>query len=261
MKTKIIKSTPRKIRRQNSFIIFIMTASAILITFAFVRYCRVKLVTVRNNAEVDTGAILERANIKTDKHLFSISLNKIETAVLGTSPYIKSVEVKRALPSEIVIEIEEYEADFCVEILNHYYLVSDTLLILEEIPESEAASHPSALLTLPEINMDEKKFGIGKKIVFVEKENDEFIAQTLKTVTQSFLADSMTSLSLHEEANIIAVVNDRYTLRLGNKKELAKKIAMCKESIDYLQENMPSVNGTLYAWSTKQVTYEITGAS
>ncbi len=247
--------------RRKFFIIFFMTVSAFLITFCFIRFCRVKSVTVQNNAEVSEAAILEKANIKINKHLFSVNIKKIKKAVSQTSPYIKSVHVKRNLPSGITIEIEEYKADFCVQILDRYYLISDILLILEEIPESEATVHPSAMLKLPEINMDEKKFGIGKKIVFMEQENDVFIAETLKTVTQSFLADSLTSLYLHEEANIIALVNNRYTLRLGNKKELAKKLDMCEEAIVYLQTNMPSVTGTLFAWSTKQVTFEITGAN
>lgn len=261
MKTKLIKSTTGKILRRKFFIILIMTASAFLITFGFMRFCRVKSVTVQNNAEVGEAAILEKANIKTNKHLFAVNIGKIEKAVSQTSPYIKSVHVKRNLPSEIVIEVEEYRADFCVQILDKYFLVTDTLRILEEITESEAAVHPSAMLKLPEINTDEKKFGIGKTIVFTEQENNTFVTETLKIVMQSFLADSLTSLYLHEEANITALVDGRYTLRLGNKKELAHKIAMCEESIVYLKDNMPSVTGTLFAWSTKQVTFEITGAN
>lgn len=261
MKQKIIQSTAGKIARRKYFIIFIMTASAILISFCFFRLCRVNLITVRNNATVDTKQILESADIKLNKHLFSVNLQKIEEAVLNTSPYIKSVQVKRNLPEEIVIEVEEYEADFCISVLNRYYLVSDTLLMLEEIPEAEALRHPAAFLELPEINTDEKKFGIGKQVVFTEKENNTFVSQILTTISQSNLANSLTSLSLAEEANITAVVNNRYTLRLGNKKELAKKLAMCEESIAYLQENMPSVTGTLFAWTTKQVTYEITGTN
>ena len=238
-----------------------MTATAFLIIFGFLRFCRVKAVTVLNNQAVDSATILEKANVKINKHLFSVNIAKIEKNILQTSPYIKSVQAKRNLPSEILIEVEEYKADFCVQILDKYYLVSDTLLVLEEISESEAAAHPSALLTLPEINTDEGKFGIGKKIVFIDREKGNFVSEILKTVTSSFLSDSLTSLSLHEEANITAVANNRYTLRLGNKKDLEKKIAMCEEAIAYLRDNMPSVTGTLFAWSTKQVTFEITGAN
>ena len=257
MKTKIIKSSTGKILCRKFFIIFIMTVSALVLTVGFIRLCRVKSVTVRNNAAVTEAEILEKANIKNNKHLFSVNLKKIENTVLQTSPYIKAVHVKRNLPSEIVIEVEEYEADFCIQILDKYYLVSDTLLLLQEIPEEQAASHPSALLQLPEVNTDEKKFGLGKKVVFKEKEDDTFVSNILKIVRESFLSDSLTSLSLNEEANIIAVVDGRYTLRLGNKKDLDQKIAMCKESLDYLRSNLPGVNGTLYAWSTKQVTFEI----
>ena len=257
MKTKIIKSSTGKIAFRKFFIIFIMTVSALVLTVGFIRLCRVSSVTVRNNAAVSATTILEKANVKTNKHLFSVNLQKIENAVLQTSPYIKSVSVTRVFPSEIRIEVEEYEPDFCIQILDRYYLISDTLLLLQEIPESEVAAHPSALLHLPEINTDEKKFGLGKKIVFKEQENNTFVANTLKIIEESFLADSLTSLSLNEEANIIAVMGDRYTLRLGNKKDLDQKIAMCEESVNYLRENLPGVNGTLFAWSTKQVTFEI----
>ncbi len=261
MKQKIIKSTPGEVMFRKYFIIFVMTALAILFSLWFIRVCRVRTVTVNNNATVDTQKILETANIKSNKHIFAVNLEKIKADVSQTSPYVKAVQVKRNLPSEIVIEIEEHEADYCICVLNKYYLVSDTLLILEEISEAEMITHSAALLTLPEINTDEKKFGIGKKIVFMEKEDDEFISETLKTISASFVSGSLTSLYLNEEANITAIVSDRYTLRLGNKKELEKKLAMCEESIEYLQMNMPSVTGTLFAWTTKQVTFEITGAN
>ena len=261
MKRKLVKSTPGKIFRRRFFIIFIMAVSALLISFCFIRFCRVKTVTVRNNMAVNTTVILENASIKANKHLFAVNLQNIEAAVLKSSPYIKSVEVNRSFPSEIVIEVVEYEADYCVCIMNKYYLVSDTLLLLEEISEAEIGTHPSALLKLPEINTSEKKFGIGKKLVFMEEEDGKLVKEVLKTVSQSFLTDCLTSLALDEEANITAIVNDRYTLRLGNKKELDKKIAMCEESIAYLQENMPSITGTLFAWTTKQVTFEMTGTN
>jgi hypothetical protein len=261
MKQKLAKSTPEKIFLRRFFIIFIMTVSAFLITFCFIRFCRVKAVTVSNNAAVDTTVILENANIKSNKHLFAVNIQKIKSNVLNASPYIKAVDVKRKFPSGITIEVEEYKADYCVCIMNKYYLVSDALLVLQEIPEEEINLHPAALLRLPEINTSEKKFGVGKKLVFMEKEDGEFVTEALKTVSQSFLSDCLTSLALDEEANITAIVNDRYTLRLGNKKELDKKIAMCEESIAYLQENMPSITGTLFAWTTKQVTFEMTGAN
>ncbi len=257
MKTKITKSSTGKILFRKYFLIFIMTISALVITIGFIRLCRVKSVTVHNNTAVSSTTILEKANIKANKHLFSVNLKKVEEAVLQSSPYVKAVRVKRSLPSEIRIEIEEYEPDFCIQIMDNYYLISDNLLLLQEITEEEAAVHPSALLKLPEVNTDEKKFGLGKKLVFEDKENGTFVSGILKTVKESFLSDSLTSLHLHEEANIIAGVDDRYTLRLGNKKDLGQKIAMCEEALAYLKSNMPGVTGTLYAWSTKQVTFEL----
>jgi len=261
MKTKQIKLTTRQLVFRKFFIIFLMTASAILLSFCFFHFLRVQAVTVLNNTEVDTATILESAGIKANKHLFAVNAKKVESSVGQTSPYIKAVHVKRSFPSEIVIEVEEYAADYCACIQDKYYLMSDTLLLLEEISEEQAAAHPSAMIKIPEVNTDEKKFGIGKTITFAEKKSNAYVAEILETVSDSFPEDTLTSLALHEEANIIAVINNRYTLRLGNKKDLAYKLALCEEAVEYLQENMPSVTGTLYAWTAKQVTFEITGAN
>lgn len=261
MKQKVVQSTTGKILFRKYFIVSLMTVSAVLISFCFFRFFRVNAVTVCNNVAVETEQILENANIKINKHIFAINTNKIEANILKTSPYIKSVYVKRNLPSEITIEIEEYEPNYCVQVLNKYYLISDTLLVLEEISEGEMITHSATLLTLPEINTDEKKFGIGKKLVFVEQDDGDFVIEVLKIISESVLSDSFTTLALHEEANITATANSQYTLRLGNKKELAKKLSMCEESIAYLQTNMPGVTGTLFAWTTKQVTFEITGTN
>lgn len=261
MKQKQIKLTTGTLRRRRFFIIFLMVASAVLLSFCFFRYFRVKTVTVRNNAEVETALILETANIKIDRHIFAVNAKKIESEILKLSPYVKAVNVKRSFPSEIVIELEEYEADYCIMVLEKYYLMTDGLLLLEEIPESEIGDHETAFLNLPEINTDAKKFGIGKRLVFAKNADDAYVGEALKTVSESFLSDSLSALSLHEEANIIAVIGNRYTLRLGNKKDLGEKLALCKEAVDYLKENMPGVTGTLYAWTTKQVTFEITGTA
>ena len=251
--------TVRTIKRQKFFIVFVIAALAILITVYFAVFCRVKLVTVQNNETVQTVSVLDAVRIMPRRHLFSISERKVEKAVLAISPYVRSVQMERKLPSEIVITIEEHRADYYILKDEKCYLVSDALFVLEEIPLSELDIQKTAHLTLPDIN--EEKFGVGKTIRFAEKEDDAYIADLIRIFSASPLSETATSLSLREKANITADVGGKYHIKLGNSKEFQKKIELCEEAVSYLTENMNGISGTLHAWTTEKVTFEITGVS
>lgn len=260
-KIKMIQSSPGKIQRRKFLIVFLMSLTALSVTFSFLFFFRVKTISVLHNQKITTEEILAVSDIPLNRHMLSVNAKKAESSVLSLSPYIKSVSVKRKFPSEIIIETVEYTADFYVKIDEKYYLVSDSLLILEEIDEAELSGTQAAELRLPEINTDEKKFGIGKKIVFVEKADRETIPMLMKTLSESSLFDSFTKLYLDEEANLTAAWNDRYTIRFGNKKDLEEKLVLCEEAVAYLTENMASITGTIYAWTAENVTFEITGVT
>lgn len=260
-KQALIRSSPGKILRRKFLIVFVMSAAAVAITFSFLYFFRVKTVSVLHNQKITTDEILEAANIPLNRHIFSISAKKAEDSVLSLSPYIKSVQIKRNFPSEFVIETEEYTADFYVLIEEKYYLVTRTLLILEEIPEEELQNTHAAELRLPEIDTDEKKFKIGKTIVFKEKSDRERLPYLMEILSESSLFDSFTKLYLDEEANLTAVVNGQYTIKFGNKYDLEKKLDLCEEAVAYLSENMPTITGTIYAWTGEKVTFEMSGVT
>ena len=258
---KSIRSSPGKILLQKFLIIFLMVVAAIIITFSFLFFFRVKTITILHNQKITSEDILTAADIPLNRHIFSANIKKAESSILSLSPYIKSVNIKRNFPSEIIIESEEYQADFYIEIDQKYYLITNTLLVLEEISQSELLNIDATELFLPEINTDSKKFGVGKTIVFLEKKDRETIPQLMKTLSQSTLFDSFTKLNLNEEANLTAVVNGQYTIKFGNKKDLDKKLKLCEEAVEYLSENMASITGTIHAWTSKKVTFEITGVT
>jgi cell division septal protein FtsQ len=260
-KQKSFQSSPGKILRRKFLIVFTMIAAAIAIMFSFLSFFRVKTISVLHNQKITTEEILEAANIPLNRHIFSISAKKAEVSVLSLSPYIKSVQIKRNFPSEFVIEMQEYQADFYVLIEEKYYLVTDTLLVLEEISEEELPNINASELRLPEVNTDEKKFKVGKTIVFQEKSDRERIPYLMETLSKSSLFDSFTKVYLDEEANLTVVVNGQYTIRLGNKDDMEKKIALCEEAVAYLSENMPTITGTIYAWTGEKVTFEMTGVT
>lgn len=248
------------LKRRRFFIVFIIGAIALLATVYFSVFCRVKLVTVENNVKITDPIILSEVNIPPYRHLYSLSERKVEKEILAISPYVKSVEMERKWPSEIILILEEYSADYYIIEDGRCFLLSDTLFVLEEIPLTEIEEHGAAYLALPEIKADEYyTIAVGTTLRFADKENDTYIGGLMQTVSASPLSEGITSLTLDEKANITADIDGKYHLKLGNAKELEKKLALCEASVRYLTENMAGVTGTLHAWTTEKTTFEITG--
>ena len=257
-----IYMTVGMIKRRRFFTVFIIGIIALMVTVWFAVFCRVKTVTVENNEKISDTIILSQLNIMPYRHLYSFSEKKMEADLLALSPYIKGAHMERRLPSELVIVLEEYTADYYIIEKDRCYLISDTLFVLEEIPLTEIGWHDAAYLALPEIKEDKYySLSIGTTIRFADKTDDAYIASLLKNIEESSFASRITSLTLNEKANITADIDGKYHLKLGNAKEFEKKLSLCSASIDYLSENMVGVKGTLHAWTPENITFEITGVA
>ncbi len=249
------------LRTRRFLIIAITAAIALSAVIYFSVFCRIKLITVENNDKISDPIILTSLNIKPYRHLYSISTKKTEKEILAISPYVKSVRLERKLPSELVIILEEYVARYYIIEDDTCYLLSDTLFVLEELPLSEVDIKTVAYLKIPEIDKTEDRFDVGKTIRFTDTENTQYVSTLLQSVAQSPLATSLSALSLDEKANITAEVEGKYFIKLGNSKEMQEKLDFCYSSIQYLKENMNGVKGTLHAFSTEKLTFEITGVA
>ena len=257
-KKKII--TVASLKRRKALIVFVISAIALCLSSYFLLFCRVNEITIGGNTTISEEAIREAIRIKNGRHLFSIDETKLENAVLAISPYVKSVHTERTLPSKLSITLEEYSADYYIIKDEKCYLLSDTLFVLEECTLSEIENIRAAHLMLPNAINDEK-FAIGKIIQFEDKETDNYIKELLASFAASPISETFTSLSLDEKANITAMIGGKYYLKLGNSKEIEKKLSLAKGAVDYLSKHMAGVAGTLHAWSTEKVTFEITGVA
>ena len=261
MKNKQKYCTVGALRIRRILIITVITAIALAAVIYFSVFCRVKLVTVENNEKVSDPIILTSLDIRPYRHLYSISTGKTEKEILALSPYVKSVRLERNLPSELIIILEEYTARYYIVEDDLCYLVSDTLFVLEEIPLYEVDTTELAYLKIPEIDKTKDRFGIGKTIRFTDTENTAYVSDLLKCVSESPLSDSLSALALDQKANITAEIDGKYRVKLGNSKDMTEKLELCRAAVLYLQENMSGVRGTLHAWSTEKVTFEITGVA
>ena len=90
----------------------------------------IKEIIIEGNDKITKDEIISLSQINLDENTYKISKNKVEKEILE-NPYIKNVEIKRSLPSKIVITVEERKATYMIEYGNAYVYINNQGYILE----------------------------------------------------------------------------------------------------------------------------------
>lgn len=89
----------------------------------------IQKVTVENNSHYTEEQVISLAGAKTGENLFEASLSQMKENLLA-DPYMKNVKLKRKLPAEVVIIVEERKEDAAVPYGNKYIIIDNEGMVL-----------------------------------------------------------------------------------------------------------------------------------
>lgn len=259
---------PTTLRFRNFLITFGFTVAAIILSVWFLVACRVETVLVENTIAVPQPTILDAANVKAGRHLYAVSEAKIERRIKGSSSYVKSITIKRELPSTLRILVEEYDLSYYIEYEGRYYLLTHELLVLEETTPEDAVLKGAVPLLLPKLKAPKtSKEDSNAPKILETMETLEFETKTDLELSQTFLralaktdfADAVTSVDISDSLCLQISVSDKYTVLLGNEKDIENKLSRVENALTYLSETMYGLTGILHAEKDAPISFEITG--
>ena len=253
---------------RNFLISFGFTAIAVTLAVLFLIHCRVETVSVENTLVVPQPTILDAANIKAGRHLYSLNDAKIKSNIIKSSSYVKSVEIERKLPSTLRILVEEYDLSYYIEYEGRYYLITRDLLVIEETTVEDAIAKGAAPLLLPKLkdpkidknHPDAPKLLTPMQTLAFKNTSDLAWSQALlHALSKMDFSDRITSVDISDPFDIRIVVSDKYVVRLGNEKDFEKKLGRVENALEYLSETMYALTGILHAEKDAPITFELTG--
>ena len=259
---------PAALILRNFLISFGCIAVAVAVSVWFLLACRVKTVLIENNAAVAQPTILDAANVKSGRHLYALSEAKIERRIKESSSYVKSITLKRELPSTLRILVEEYDLSYYIEYEGHWYLLTSELFILEETTPEDATEKGAAPLSVlpvkapqtPKDEPDAPKLLTPMETLAFQTKSDLAWSQTLlAAIHKTSFADRITEVDLSDPFSIKLVVSGKYPVLLGNEKDFEKKLARTENALAYLSENMYALEGILHTEKDAPITFEFTG--
>ena len=234
---------PKNIRR-NVFIItsaVVLLLAAVILVFIFV--FRVRNVTVENNVVVSSEKIIEDAGIRIGAHIYSISKSDIESNVTEKNPYIKSVRVKRRFPGTLRLIVEENTAAAYYETNGKYAILASDMSVLyisDKVPEGLLNIILTGEIISEAGKSPEFSDGYGKLYMSV-----------IQAVCDSERLKDVYSVDMSDRFDIKLNCMGRYTVYIGNRTDIADKLALVFRTIDYLETEYGSggISGELFVSS------------
>lgn len=252
MKSPEIKVMKRR-RRLIKAAFFLVTFFLVL---AFLFFCRIKKVTVEGAVKSDVTHILSSAEIKTGEHIYSIDKSAIIDSVIGENPFVASVSVRRRLPSEVRIIIEEEIPKFVFTSEDASFILSGKLCVLERC-ENGQIPFGLAEIRLPET----EEIVIGETVKFADEKLSKIYYDAVSAVVSSDFFGGVTLLDISQRFDIRLMYKSKYTVVYGDYADFEKKIELCENTLDYLEESLPGATGTVYVINGLEASFEIAEAS
>lgn len=197
----------------------------VLHNFVFV----IKNVNVEGTLKSDSEKIAEASGVETGKPMYSINKREIADRIMKSDPYIESVSIKRALPSDLNITVSESEAScFCV-VADEYFILSDGLRVLEYTDDAKyAESAASFRVVLPDVS----RMILGEKVSFFSDSDHEYIKDVIDAVGASKLSERIELVSVKNKFSVYAVCDGMYRIDLGSYEDASLKFEVAFAIID-----------------------------
>lgn len=197
----------------------------VLHNFVFV----IKNVNVEGARQSDPEKVAAASGVETGKPMYSINKSEISRRIMKSNPYVESVSVKRALPSDLNITVAESDASCYCVIADEYFILSDGLRVLEYTDDAKhAADAASFRLILPDVS----RMILGEKVSFFSDSDHEYIKDVIDAVVASRLSERIELVSVKNKFGVYAVCDGMYRIYLGSYEDASLKLEVAFAIID-----------------------------
>lgn len=194
-KNELIKRRKHK-RKLKKAVIFIIFLISLFFTLLFkAPYFNVTNIEVVNNKIMSKEEIIKNSGIELGKNIFHIN-KKIYINSIKTNPYALNVEIKRKLPSTLLIKIQERVPKYYIQVGDSFYILDNESKLLEvnkELANNELIKLEG--LDLPSTNL-------GDSLLPNDDRRLQWLEEYAKLIKYNTSDIEFTSIDLNDTLNV-----------------------------------------------------------
>lgn len=221
MKPRRLKQRQKKQLAALTLIIMIAGICAIMMLTPLFNITEI---TVRGNSVVSDEDIIRSGGIVRGINIFSISLGKAEKAIEQMG-YIDGAKLRRRLPGEIEITVEEAAGVAYVSAKSGYIIITadGRMISRTDSPSDENAASAKPLPIVK--GLENVKYKTGAKLICSNSEKRDTLIECLKEFTKGGYIFDMTEINISALSDITFGYNGgKLTVKVGSPEKIGYKM-------------------------------------
>ena len=227
------------VRRALAVIGLVLLAVAIVAVLCLTVFFKIENITVTGSKVYDTEKVLSVCTIETGENLFLADTDKAAQQLQQALPYVYSAKIKRKLPGTVQIQVTDAAPAYAVKNKDKTYTLMDEVV----------QKKPKESILIQKANLKSAK--VGQTAQFANKNVAACLTQLAQAIRDYQFTEATAICSEGLNSNSI-VYDGRIVFKLGTCEKLEKKIHQGLAACAQLDQDNPSVKGTLRLTGEKQ---------
>lgn len=205
-------------RKLNILICIFLIFMGALITLGLKSdYFNIKNVVVQNNNIVSKEEIVTLSELQ-KKNIFLINKKRVSDLIL-TSPYIKNINIKRRIPSTVVIEVQEKQIRGLIKLQNNFINVDEDGNMVQVVDK-----FPNGKIPLIE-GVKVNNYALNQSISAGNESLSKALKAALKVSDYNECKNLFYSIDLADPYNMIFTTKDGIKIKVGDWTNMDYKMA------------------------------------
>ena len=235
----------RSVRRALAVIGLVLLAVAIVAVLCLTVFFKIENITVTGSQVYDTEKVLSVCTIETGENLFLADTDKAAQQLQQALPYVYSAQVKRKLPGTVQIKLTDATPAYAVKNKDKTYTLMDDRFKVLEVAQKK----PKESILIQKADLKSAK--VGQTAQFANQNVAACLTQLAQAIRDYQFTEATAICSQGLNNNSI-VYDGRIVFKLGTCEQLEKKINQGLAACAQLDQDNPSVKGTLRLTGEKQ---------
>lgn len=224
--TKNLSKKKRKITHIIKYGTLTILFISVVLCAMFSPLFNIKVIDVEGNEQISKNEIISLSQIQIGENTFKLSKNKIINQIKENA-YIDEVIIKRKLPSNIVITIEERKPAYLLEYANGYIYLDKQGYMLEI--NSEKLDLP----ILQGASTETSNFVVGNRLCMEDLEILSTLIKVMELAKVNELSSLITRIDIENKQNIKLIFETKDKIAyLGDGTNLIDKIPLIKKILE-----------------------------
>lgn len=246
LKSKQQKKTHR---RTVMYVILFLGATLLFLAVFFLLFFRISEIRIEGNEIYTDEQILSYLTVQTGDNLFSFRAEELANTLRKGLPFAGNIEVKRQLPSTLVIHVKERHEEFSMSVGDEVYLLSGDLLVLGRVGGSEILSGVASL----QAGAVERCL-VGEKVVFFDTRTSDNFEELYRCLSAYNMMPDIVSIDMTSRFDIQINYANRFSVYLGDIDSMEMKIRFL---VGVLEQLRSTDSGKIYLSDPREAAVQL----